>query len=414
MRRFSVVFAMIVFMISFVAGATLTAMPAAAQVGPASRTLINGQVLNWSDFYELDTTTVAVFDGIEIVDLYSATGWFSVISTNFPAYGNVLRDLSVQDLQTQIPMRQIDRGDYDNVSYSLDTTNYQGVEVGIFTLVLEQANYAQLTMIVAPVATFQYEMQISQAELAIAGSGVFKGVDPVVMQGHLTRATGVPLADLNAPTTTTVAVSPVNQANTGQTQAATTTGTTAQQPVNTGQTTTQTTQTTTTQVTAATSAIPVGGVQIGWSGAWTHDAANSSATQAMFSRIDQASGTIEMVSYGTFTDPALTSASAAIDAYTQAFFQGAGAQNVQQLDGGVLANGAEWRLYRYTLQGIDLATFVTGVASPTGGYGVTTVTANAPLLMFTLIDVQATFSVNGTTSLLDQVDPILVSLNLYA
>jgi hypothetical protein len=155
MRRITVFASMILFMVSFVAGAAFGASPAAAQVGPGSRVLANGQVLTWSDFYELDQTTVAVVDGVEFVDLYSATGWFSVITTNFPAYGNVLRDLSVQDLQATVPLRQIDRGDYNNVSYSLDTTIYQGVDIGAFTLVLDQGGYAQLTMVVAPVTTFQ-------------------------------------------------------------------------------------------------------------------------------------------------------------------------------------------------------------------------------------------------------------------
>lgn len=190
MRRFTSIVTVVMIMAGIVAGATFGAGSAAAQVGPGSRVLANGQVITWSDFYELDQSTVAVIDGVELIDLYSATGWFSVITTNFPAYGNVLRDLSVQDLQSTVPLRQIDRGDYSNVSYSLDTTIYQGVDIGAFTLVLDQGSYAQLTMVVAPVTTFQYELEIAQAELTIGGGGVFQGVDAAKMQSILTNATG--------------------------------------------------------------------------------------------------------------------------------------------------------------------------------------------------------------------------------
>jgi hypothetical protein len=405
MRRITTVFAMILFMVSFVAGVALSTSPASAQIGPGSRVLANGQVLTWSDFYELDQTTVAVVDGVEFVDLYSATGWFSVITTNFPAYGNVLRDLSVQDLQATVPLRQIDRGDYDNVSYSLDTTIYQGVDIGAFTLVLDQGSYAQLTMVVAPVTTFQYELQIAQAELTIGGGGVFQGVDPVKMQNILTGATGVPLMDLNATTTTQTVVVPANQATTAQTTNPPANTTTTTQTTNPPANTTTTTQTTNVPVT--TSSVMVGSTQVGWSGPWVQETGLSTPTQVAFSQVDQAAGTVEMVSYGEFATGSVT-----LDSYAQTFFQGAGATNVQQTDGGVLANGAEWRVYRFSLQGTDMGTFVMGKPTTTGSYAITMVTGNAPLMMFTLIDVQTQFSLNGSASLLDGVDPILASISL--
>lgn len=420
MRRFSVLATMILFMVSFVAGATLGAGSAAAQIGPGSRVLANGQVLTWSDFYELDQTTVAVVDGVEFVDLYSATGWFSVITTNFPAYGNVLRDLSVQDLQSSVPLRQIDRGDYSNVSYSLDTTIYQGVDIGAFTLVLDQGGYAQLTMVVAPVTTFQYELQIAQQELTIGGGGVFQGVDPVKMQGILTRATGVPLADLNQQqsSNTTVIVVPGGgqaqqpaqqqpaQQQPAQQQPA------QQQPAQTGQTQ-QPAQTGGT-VSQPTSTVYVGNTEVGWSGSWQQSTSGTSANQATFSRTNPTGSTMELVSYGEFSDPSMTSVPAAVDGFANAFLQAAGATNVQQVDGGVLQNGATWKVYRFNLQGSDLSTFVMGSQNASGAYVITTVTANSELLMLTMIDVQAQFSLNRTTSMLAGVDPIMTTIKVLA
>jgi hypothetical protein len=403
MRRFTVFATMILFMASIVAGATLGAGSAAAQVGPGSRVLANGQVLTWSDFYELDQTTVAVVDGVEFVDLYSATGWFSVITTNFPAYGNVLRDLAVQDLQATVPLRQIDRGDYNNVSYSLDTTIYQGVDIGAFTLVLDQGSYAQLTMVVAPVTTFQYELQIAQAELTIGGGGVFQGVDAVKMQSILTNATGVQLVDLNSANTTTVAPAPVQQQPAQQQPA-------QQQPAQQQPAQQQPAQAAVQQPTGTAF---VGSTQVGWAGTWQQNAAGSSTSQATFSRQNQA-GTMELVSYGEFNDPSMTSVPGAVDAFANAFFQSAGAINVQQVDGGTLQNGASWKVYRYSLQGTDLSTFVMGSQNSTGAYVITTVTANSSSLMLTMIDVQTQFSLNGTTSLLAGVDPILTTIKLIA
>jgi hypothetical protein len=401
MRRITLYASMILFMVSLVAGAAFTASPAAAQVGPGSRVLANGQVLTWSDFYELDQSTVAVVDGVELIDLYSATGWFSVITTNFPAYGNVLRDISVQDLQSSVPLRQIDRGDYNNVSYSLDTTIYQGVDIGAFTLVLDQGSYAQLTMVVAPVTTFQYELQIAQQELTVGGGGVFNGVDPVKMQGILTRATGVPLADLNAANTTVVAPAqtqqPVQQvpAQTAQNQ----------QPAQTGQTNTN--------VQVSTNSVSVGNSQLGWSGTWQQGSSDPTSGQATFSRTNQSAGTMELVGYGEFADSSITSVPVAIDTYMNAFLQSAGATNVQQLDGGSTQTGAQWKLYRFSLQGNDLATFVMASQNGTGAYVVTTVTANSSILMGTMIDVQSQFVLNGT-SLLNGVDPILTTIKLFS
>ena len=400
MRRFTSIVTVVMIMAGIVAGATFGAGSAAAQVGPGSRVLANGQVITWSDFYELDQSTVAVIDGVELIDLYSATGWFSVITTNFPAYGNVLRDLSVQDLQSTVPLRQIDRGDYSNVSYSLDTTIYQGVDIGAFTLVLDQGSYAQLTMVVAPVTTFQYELEIAQAELTIGGGGVFQGVDAAKMQSILTNATGVQLMDLNQQqnANSTVIVVPGG-------------GQTAQQPTQQQPTQQQPAQTGQVAIQQPVGTVMVGSTQVGWAGTWQQNSADTS--QATFSRQNQ-SGTMELVSYGEFADPSVASVPAAVDAFANAFLQSAGAVNVQQVDGGATQNGATWKLYRFTLNGSDLATFVMGSQTSTGAYVVTTVTANSSILMVTMIDVQAQFSLNGSTSMLAGVDPVLSTIKLLA
>lgn len=123
---------------------------------------------------------------------------------------------------------------------------------------------------------------------------------------------------------------------------------------------------------------------------------------------------MELVSYGEFSDPSMTSVPAAVDGFANAFLQSAGATNVQQVDGGVLQNGATWKVYRFNLQGSDLSTFVMGSQNASGAYVITTVTANSELLMLTMIDVQAQFSLNRTTSMLAGVDPIMTTIKVLA
>ena len=180
----------------------ITPTAATAQAG-GSRQLANGQALTWTDFYELDQTTVVTGDGYDIVDLNSPLGIVRVASTNFPASGAELRNVVIEDLQAGLTLQQVDRGDYDNVSYSLDTTNLEGTEVGIFTLVVQGPNSTLLTMLITPVAIFGLEMEIAQVDVTIGGTGIFQGVDAPVMQQRLTSATGIAAADPGAPTPAT-------------------------------------------------------------------------------------------------------------------------------------------------------------------------------------------------------------------
>lgn len=171
--------------------------------------LSNGQTLAWTDVYELDQEYLYVDDGFEILALLSPTGIVRVISTSFAASGTEVRNIAVEDLEASVPLRQVDRGDYDNVSYSLDTTSLEGMEIGIFTLVIESPASTLLTMLISPIDVFQYEMEVAQTDVTIGGEGLFDGVDATVMQQHLTNATGVALAQDSDPTPTTVPPTPV-------------------------------------------------------------------------------------------------------------------------------------------------------------------------------------------------------------
>lgn len=82
----------------------------------------------------------------------------------------------------------MDRGDYDNVSYSLDIATTEGLRLGLFTLVVEAAGGTLLSLLIAPVQGFQEEMESAQASITLDGSGIFEGIDAEVMQGFLDAA----------------------------------------------------------------------------------------------------------------------------------------------------------------------------------------------------------------------------------
>lgn len=152
--------------------------------------------------------------------------------------------------------------------------------------------------------------------------------------------------------------------------------------------------------------------EVGWSGPWTYDLQNSDNSYASFSQINEAAGTMKLVSYTEYYDNAAATPGQALTNYTRSFFQALGVFNVQQLDGGTLGNGTEWQLHRFNYQGIDLATFVTVSLMSDGSYAVTAVSGNATMMTLTLLEVQEQFSINRNVSLLEGVDPIAVTLTL--
>ena len=407
MRRFSAIFTM--FLLFFMLG---TAVSSAQTAGNTEVLDPGGHTLTWTGNWTKDTAASTATTDFEGVLLQGTDTVFGVVVYGSSLSGAEMRDVFVDSFGASLGgYSTIDVGSENGVHYELGS----GATVTLYAVFIDGGLGAQSLgyFIVAPTATFANSVATAQADFKLNGGAVLNGVDGAGLQQ---RAQGgvATSGTTNTGTTGTTNTGTTGTTNTGTTGTTNTgtTGTTTQQPttnVPANQTTGTTTQQTQRVVNQTTM---VGATEIGWSGPWTHDVANSSPDQAMFSQADQATGSLKLVSYGEFVDASVTTPAAAIDTYTQAFFQGAGVTNATQLDGGTLANGGEWRLYRYTLQGVDLATFVSGSQNATGAFVVTTVTGNAFELMFTMIEVQEQFSINRTVSLLDGVDPILVTLSL--
>jgi len=84
---------------------------------------------------------------------------------------------------------QVDRGAYDNVSYSLDRANLSGVELGIFTLFVERSSDVFVSLYLAPLSAFDNGLTSAQTDIQIDGAGVFAGIEPGGLQSALDDST---------------------------------------------------------------------------------------------------------------------------------------------------------------------------------------------------------------------------------
>jgi hypothetical protein len=80
---------------------------------------------------------------------------------------------------------KVERGTYDNVSYSLDRANLSGDELGIFTLFVERSNDIFVSLFLAPQNTFAAGLADVRAQVRIDGAGVFEGIEPAGLQTAL-------------------------------------------------------------------------------------------------------------------------------------------------------------------------------------------------------------------------------------
>lgn len=125
----------------------------------------------------------------------------------FAGYGDVLvmgflpasidlngaRDMLLDALFTDVgAINTIDRGDYTGVSYSLDIVNFDGSEMGVFSLFMNQRShgFAEFYFYIAPPSIFASGLASVQSAIAVNGTGIFQGVDPNAMGNMVTANIG--------------------------------------------------------------------------------------------------------------------------------------------------------------------------------------------------------------------------------
>jgi hypothetical protein len=85
--------------------------------------------------------------------------------------------------------------------------------------------------------------------------------------------------------------------------------------------------------------VVVGEMEITWTGEWEYHDASSIEDQATFILIDIEQGILQLVSYGAFEDELIEDPDAAIDVFTEAHFESAGAGTVEETATASLTTG---------------------------------------------------------------------------
>lgn len=178
--RFLVVFAVLM---------TVAPLSANAQSTDSHTTSFGNHTVAWSGAWDLES--VDDLDAGEML-LFMNERSISVLGVLFMPSGfdlEMMRDAALEGFQEDgTTLEVIDSGAYDNVAYELDRMSYDGVDVGLFTLVIDRAattGDTQAIMFLAPIDVFAESMSAAQNEMTVDGQGIFKGIDPSSLQTQL-------------------------------------------------------------------------------------------------------------------------------------------------------------------------------------------------------------------------------------
>jgi hypothetical protein len=156
-----------------------------------TQTVASGQTISWGGDWTLDDELTTAGDGFDLVALTRGSAIVSVGGTGFPVAGTELRDVALQAFAEDATLQQVDRGEYNNVSYSLDVSGDDSeAPLGIFTLIFEQPDTTSIAVLLASPAEFQGAMEAAQDSISVDGTGLFNGVDAPVMQQQIDDALG--------------------------------------------------------------------------------------------------------------------------------------------------------------------------------------------------------------------------------
>lgn len=152
--------------------------------------LATGEQYTWTGDWAYDeSSSTAEVEG-EVIALSSDTA--GVLFSYFPVGldKDKARDTILGSFEDNADgFVQVDRGAYDNVSYSLDRANLSGVELGIFTLFVERSSDVFVSLYLAPLSAFDNGLTSAQTDIQIDGAGVFAGIEPGGLQSALDDST---------------------------------------------------------------------------------------------------------------------------------------------------------------------------------------------------------------------------------
>lgn len=171
------------------------AVPAATMAqGQSLQSSLTGVTIAYSAPYTLSDEGQNADDVMETMMFVGATDVLAI------GFMSPLIDLtSARDIMLEAffgesgSAQTIDRGDYTGVSYSLDMLNIDGMEMGVFSLFMNQRahGYSEFYIFLAPPSVFGASMQTAQNSFTIDGTQLMNGVDPMVMGNMVTANIGI-------------------------------------------------------------------------------------------------------------------------------------------------------------------------------------------------------------------------------
>ncbi len=173
---------------------SVAAVPAgsvAAQADGNTYTFANGQVLAWDGNWTLEPDSTAQEDGLEMVLLSQQVSFLAVLSVPAGIDMDDTRDAFLEGfLGSGDDSITIDRGSYGAVSYSLDTINYDGIDMGAFTLFRSGQNGGDTFawVFVSLVDSFASQFASAQNAFTLDGNPPFTGIDGQGLQDQLQSA----------------------------------------------------------------------------------------------------------------------------------------------------------------------------------------------------------------------------------
>src|SRR5680860_554590 len=112
-----------------------------------SRTLVGGQTIAWTDPWKLNSELTTSGDGFDLLAVETLLGLVGVGSYGYPIAGREVRDIAIEAFGGEVGVGQVERGDYDRGSDSLGVAGGDGFAFGLFTVVVESATGALLSIL---------------------------------------------------------------------------------------------------------------------------------------------------------------------------------------------------------------------------------------------------------------------------
>lgn len=168
----------------------LMAQPAALAQEAGQQELLNGQTLSWTGEWTVQPGLGVESEQLEIVALNREGALVAYGGTATPMRGSSVRDQVLAAYTEGLTLETIERGEYDNVSYSIDLAQSDtGRRLIVFTLVIENPGSTGISMLISTPEDFWAAMEAAQAGISVSGASIFEGIDAATLQQTIDAAT---------------------------------------------------------------------------------------------------------------------------------------------------------------------------------------------------------------------------------